>query len=101
MGILKKAVKLLSDVQLKFISDEFAVTKSKLLKMPEAELDGLYDKLCDIEVEETIKSDDGKLSERGDTASSIVTVLGNEIAKSQGDWDKEAYEKELEEEGDE
>ena len=92
---MKNAVKLLSDTQLKFISDEFGLTKSKLFKQTEVQLDELYDKLCDIEVEETMNSNDGVLSERGDVASSIVTVLGNEIAKSQGDWDEEAYEKDL------
>lgn len=98
MNILEKAVRLLSDVQLKFIRDEFGVSEDDLLQKTEDELDELYDRLCEIEIDETMSCDDGKLSERGDTASSIVTVLGNEIAKSQGDWDEEGYEKELDEE---
>ena len=71
----------LSAEQLDFICKELGVEKEKFLSMTEDELDGIYDKLCDIEIDEFVKCKDTDLSERGTMASDLVTMFGNSIAE--------------------
>ncbi len=80
---------LLSKKQKKFISDEFGITEQKLSELDEDDLYALYDKLCDIEVDETIEAGDGDLSERGEMAVSIVTVVGNALAEAEGFYEEQ------------
>ena len=74
----------LSKEQLDFIQSEVGQDVDALGVLEDDDIDSLYDKLCDIEVEETMAAGDGELSDRGKMAADIVTVIGNELY-SQGD----------------
>jgi hypothetical protein len=82
---MKGTLSNLSKKQLDFIFDEFKIDKDFLESMSEDELNNLYDDVCDIEVDETLKADDSELSERGKTAVEIVTIMGEAIAKQYED----------------
>lgn len=69
----------LSKEQLDFIQTEFGHDPDALGVLEDDDIDRLYDRLCDIEVEETMAAGDGELSERGKMAESIVSVIGNEL----------------------
>ena len=58
MNDAQKAVKLLSQVQLDFIEVEVGVDKEAIEKMSDQKFSDLYDTICDIEVEETMKSEE-------------------------------------------
>ena len=73
----------LSKEQLDFIQSEFGHDVDALGVLEDDDIDSLYDKLCDIEVEETMAAGDGELSDRGKMAESIVTVIGNELYGSE------------------
>lgn len=66
----------LSKEQLDLIRAEFGCT---LAALTDEDFQKLYDRLADIEVEETIAAGDGELSERGKQVESIITIIGNEI----------------------
>lgn len=87
MSDAQKAVKLLSQVQLDFIEVEIGVDKEAIEKMSDQEFSDLYDTICDIEVEETMKSEDEgtEPSEREKMAENIVTLLGNELYSQEDD----------------
>lgn len=87
MSDAQKAVKLLSQVQLDFIEVEIGVDKEAIEKMSDQEFSDLYDTICDIEVEETMKSEDEgtEPSEREKMAENIVTLLGNELYAQEDD----------------
>lgn len=69
----------LSKEQLDFIQTEFGHDPDALGALEDDDIDSLYDRLCDIEVEETMAAGDGELSERGKMAESIVSIIGNEL----------------------
>ncbi len=69
----------LSKEQLDFIQAEFGHDPDALGVLEDDDIDRLYDRLCDIEVEETMAAGDGELSERGKMAESIVSIIGNEL----------------------
>lgn len=77
----------LSQTQLDFIEQEFGYTKEAVAAMSDDEIDELYDQIADIEVDETVDADrDGRdLTERGKTAEGIVTVIGNELYRPDGE----------------
>lgn len=77
----------LSQTQLDFIEQEFGYTKEAIAAMSDDEIDELYDQIADIEVDETADADrDGRdLTERGKTAEGIVTVIGNELYRPDGE----------------
>lgn len=77
----------LSQTQLDFIEQEFGYTKEAIAAMSDDEIDELYDQIADIEVDETVDADrDGRdLTERGKTAEGIVTVIGNELYRPDGE----------------
>lgn len=77
----------LSQTQLDFIEQEFGYTKKAIAAMSDDEIDELYDQIADIEVDETVDADrDGRdLTERGKTAEGIVTVIGNELYRPDGE----------------
>ncbi|MBE6898455.1 MAG: ADP-ribosylglycohydrolase [Ruminococcaceae bacterium] len=56
--------------------------------MNDDELDDVYDRICDIEVDETYEAGDDELSERGQIAEDIVTLWGNALAEENG-WYEE------------
>ncbi len=96
--IMKNAFALLNDEQIDFICGEFKIDRTALENMGEDELNSVYEGLCDIEVDETCIAGDNAMSERGETVSDIVTVVGNEIASEQGYFDEEEFERELKDE---
>lgn len=69
----------LSKEQLDFIQTEFGHDPDALGVLEDDDIERLYDRLCDIEIEETMAAGDGELSERGKMAESIVSVIGNEL----------------------
>lgn len=77
----------LSQTQIDFIEQEFGYTKEAIAAMSDDEIDELYDQIADIEVDETVDADrDGRdLTERGKTAEGIVTVIGNELYRPDGE----------------
>jgi len=75
----KKAVGLLDESQLSFIQEEFVHDPDALSALSDEDFEKLYDRLGDIEVEETMVAGDGDLSDRGKMAESIVTAIGNEL----------------------
>ena len=79
MDDAKKAVGLLDESQLSFIQEEFGHDPDALSALSDEDFEKLYDRLGDIEVEETMVAGDGDLSDRRKMAESIVTAIGNEI----------------------
>ena len=77
----------LSQTQLDFIEQEFGYTKEAIAAMSDDEIDELYYQIADIEVDETVDADRGgrDLTERGKTAEGIVTVIGNELYRPDGE----------------
>ncbi len=75
----EKVLQVLTEAQLKFIESEFSISNEQIQHMDDNTISELYDKICDIEVEETMAAGDGELSERGKMAESIVSVIGNEL----------------------
>ena len=73
---MEEAIKTLDDGQFEFIKKEFGVEKDAVLSMSESEIDDLYEKICDIEVHEAVAAGNDPVSERGEIAASIVTILG-------------------------
>ena len=74
---MKEAFLALSSELKKFILDETGVSEQKMEGMSDDDLLSIYDKMCDIEVEETMAAGDDDLSERGEKAVEIVTIVGN------------------------
>lgn len=61
--------------QIDFLEKEFNVTQETLARLSRDEIGDLYERIADIEVEETMKYMDSDLSERGKTAVSLVDYL--------------------------
>lgn len=80
---MAEAINKLTQTQMDFIKNEFGVTKEQLQNMSEDEFFELNEKICDIEVHETMLADDDSdaLSERGEIAASIVTLFGESVAE--------------------
>ena len=70
---------MLDESQLSFIQEEFVHDPDALSVLSDEDFEKLYDRLGDIEVEETMVAGDGDLSDRGKMAESIVTAIGNEL----------------------
>lgn len=87
MDDAKKAVGLLDENQLSFIQNEFGYDPDALSVLSDEDFEKLYDRLGDIEVEETMAAGDGDLSDRGKIAESIVTVIGNELYRQDDEGD--------------
>lgn len=79
MDDAKKVADLLDDSQLDFVQNEFGHDPDALGSLSNEDFEKLYDRLGDIEVEETMAAGDGELSDRGKMAESIVTLIGNEL----------------------
>lgn len=67
----------MNDKQLEFLKSEFNIGNSDIEKMSHDEIGVLYEKIADIEIEESVKCQDSKMSERGDIAISLVDYLCN------------------------
>ena len=69
------------------MSIECGVSVEEIKKADENQVLSLYDVVCDIEIDETVKADDSEsdeLSERGKMAENIVTIVGNNIRDKKG-----------------
>ena len=78
---------LMSDLntkQIRFIADECGIEMNAVKEADDKKAYKLYECMCDIEVEETIKAGDNDLSERGKLAEKIVTIVGNKIRNIKG-----------------
>ena len=84
-----KVMGLLSEAQLSFIEAELGGSRSDVGNMSDEEIAAMYDRICDIEVNETIDANEGDLSERGKMAERIVTILGNELYRPEDEPDDE------------
>lgn len=74
---MKEALEKLNQEQIEFICKECGLTKETLMAMDNDELyDSVYETMCDIEISEPNECDN---RERYDTASDIVTLLGNTL----------------------
>lgn len=87
MSEAEKVKKLLSQAQLDFIKAEFGHDPETIDSMSDDEIDYLYELIADIEVDETVAAGEGELSERGRMAESIVTSIGNELYRPEGEED--------------
>lgn len=74
-----------SDEQAKFLKEEYGVDDVNALS--DAAYNELYDKLCDIEVDETCKAIDSEiLSDLGMMAEGLVTYMGNQFIEGGRRW---------------
>ena len=81
--VMREAFDQLDPSATKFILQEFALSQECFLAMTEDDLDDLYDRLCDIEHEET-PSNNSPLTERGYMVEYIVTMVGNYFSEKLG-----------------
>lgn len=87
---MKEALKKLNKEQIKFICSECSVSEEELNSMDEDKVyDVVYEKMCDIEIEEVCANDSDEDTERCEIASDIVTILGNALAKKEGFFDSQ------------
>ena len=72
-------IEALDENQIQFVCKELFVSKDALLNSTREQIGDLYEKLCDIEIEEAIKADNEgtDISSRGETVANIVTLWGN------------------------
>ena len=80
-GHAKIVTKVLSRSQLAFIESELGFDADAILAMNDDAVLDMYDKICNIEIEETMTSDsrDGEYSNREKMAEGIVTSIGNAL----------------------
>lgn len=83
----KLVARKLSDVQFKFLEDEFGVDEQTFRALSDDALDALYDEIGFVEVEETMNADKESrdITERGKIAVGIVTLIGNELYAQEDD----------------
>jgi len=87
---MKNALNKLNKKQIYFICKECSIDKMLLENMSERDLyDIVYEKMCDIEIEEVCANSTGKDTERCKMASDIVTILGNALAEGNGFGDED------------
>jgi hypothetical protein len=58
-----------------FMNHELGLSREVIDALDEDGLSDLYDKLCEIEIDETIKHLDDELSERGEMAVHLIDVI--------------------------
>ena len=68
-----------TDAHYMFLEDEFNVKMESLLGMSEDELDNIYNDVCEIEIDETMKNINTDLSERGKLAAEIVNIMADAL----------------------
>lgn len=81
-----EALRELEQSQIDFICEECQISEDELYNMDESTLiDVVYEKMCDIEIEELIDGGESETeTERCIAASDIVTALGNALAEERG-----------------
>ena len=83
---MTEEVKKLNSKQFDLIKNEFGLDREEVLSLDMSDLEDLYDKICDIEVEEAEKNV-YPLNERGEIAADIVTILGDYYRKQVEDFE--------------
>jgi hypothetical protein len=78
----------LTDKHYGFLMAELNTSKEALEGMSESELDDFYEKVLDIELEET-PSNGEDLSERGEIAIEIVDIMADALGYVQEEEDEE------------
>jgi regulator of sigma D len=73
-----------------FIKKEFGFSKDELTSFDDAQMQGLYDELREIEIDETMKHIDEELSERGKMAVRLVDLI-------HGPYDSTEFDEEMRE----
>lgn len=87
---MKAALNKLSREQIEFICSECSITEDELFSMDDEMLyDEIYEKMCNIEIDEVCAHDGDDETERCSIASDIVTILGNAIAEEDGYFEQE------------
>jgi hypothetical protein len=89
-GVFQKVAGRLSKNQVDSLCRLTGFDSEKIGGMSDNELEKVYDTLCSIEVDETVKAGERELSDRGKAASELVTLFGNAIAEENGyfeEWD--------------
>ena len=83
---MKEALKELNNKQIGFICNECAVSEKELFDMDDDILyDKVYEVMCNIEMDEVCSNNGKEETERCETASDIVTILGNTLARDDED----------------
>ena len=73
-----ETIKTLDEEHLNFVCEVWGKDKEYVLsRTNDDDYDELYDILCDIEVEETLKNMFTDLTKRGKLAEDLVTIIGN------------------------
>lgn len=82
---------ILDEEKLRFIESELGFNADAIRAMDDNAIDDMYDKICDIEVEETVASESGgrAYSDRERMAEGIVTLIGNALYRPEDDGDDE------------
>ena len=75
-AIMRNAFSLLDSNAINFILNEFCLSITSFLALSEDELVDLYERLGDIEIEET-PDDNSELTPRGKMVETIITIVGN------------------------
>lgn len=90
-GNAEVVLDVLSQPQLDFIEQELGHIRESIEAMSDDEIDEMYDRIADIEMDETMDADaeDRDLTDRGKLAESIVTVIGNELYRPEDEPDPE------------
>ena len=87
MNDAEKVLNILSQTQLDFIENEIGISGKQIKSMTDDAVSDLYDKICEIEIEETCAAErqGGSYSDRGLLAEGIVTVIGNALYRPEQD----------------
>lgn len=74
-----------TNVQYVFLEKEFGLSNESINQMDNDAFGDLYDKVCDIEIDETCKAGNNPLTERGETAVEIVDIMADALGYVQVD----------------
>lgn len=81
-------LKILSQTQLDFIKFELGIDEGEIGELDDDAISDMYDKLCDIEVDETAAANEernGQYSERERMVEGIVTLIGNTLYRPEAE----------------
>lgn len=84
MAIFEPLIKEFSKKQKEFCSNLLRINAEEFDTLKEDKLDELYDMLCDIESGIDI-GENAKLTDEEETATELVTIMGDAIAKDLGE----------------
>ena len=87
MSQAKIIANLLSEAQFQFIESELGFNSETIRGMSDEAIDKMYDEICEIEIAETVASENkgGTYSDRERMAEGIVTIIGNALYRPEHD----------------